>query len=136
MDANDHQFEFGGYFCASPLLQIMWTTFGGRAKKDPKFAENINGVLICLVCCVVEHRLKILAGVDIFARFDNRARGKRLRLNGQLRDSSVEMPDELDPPVDSDGEKENGNGNNDGNGNGDGDGSGGGDGDSDFDLDR
>ena len=57
----------------------MWTTYGGRAKKDKQFAENINDVLISLVCCVVEHRLKIRRGIETYIKFDYRARGNTAR---------------------------------------------------------
>ena len=59
-------------------MQLMWVTYGGRAKRDKKFVENINDVLISLMCCVVEHRLKIVRGVDTYIKFDNRARGNTL----------------------------------------------------------
>ena len=59
-------------------MQLMWVTYGGRAKRDKKFVENINDVLISLMCCVVKHRLKILRGVDTYIKFDNRARGNTL----------------------------------------------------------
>ena len=53
----------------------MWITYGGRARKDGKFVENINDVIIYLVCCIVEHRLKVQRGIDTFLKFDNRISG-------------------------------------------------------------
>ena len=65
----------GGYFSAPQLGNLMWITYGGRARKDRKFVENINDVIICLVCCIVEYRLKVQQGIDTFLKFDNKASG-------------------------------------------------------------
>ena len=65
----------GGYFCAPQLMNFMWITWGPRAKKDTKFIDKINNVLICLLCCVIEHQLHVTRGEKTFTKFDNRARG-------------------------------------------------------------
>ena len=53
----------------------MWITYRGKARKDGKFVENLNDVIICLVCCIVEHRLKVQRGIDKFLKFANKASG-------------------------------------------------------------
>ena len=63
----------------------MWITYGGRAREDRKFVENINDVIICLVCCIVKHRLKVQRRIDTFLKFDNRA-----SVNSQIKYPKVE----------------------------------------------
>ena len=57
----------GSYFSEPQLLYLMWATYATRAKKDSKFIENINDVLICLICCLVEHRLKFIRVIQPLA---------------------------------------------------------------------
>ena len=52
----------------------MRKTYSKRVEDDSKFVENVNEVIICLICCVVEHRLGILRGRAVYAHFDNRSR--------------------------------------------------------------
>ena len=56
-------------------MNLMWKPYGKRVEDDSKFVENVNDVIICVICCVVEHRLGILGGRDVYAHFDNRSRG-------------------------------------------------------------
>ena len=67
-------------------MDMMWKTYGKRARDDNKFVENINDVIICLICCIVEHRLHVIRGKDGFAKFDYRARGNTLY---NIRDSQA-----------------------------------------------
>ena len=59
-------------------MHFMWVSWGNRAKNDDKFIQNINDVVICLICCVVEHRLRVFIsqGDQKGAIYDNKCRGK------------------------------------------------------------
>ena len=56
-------------------MNLMWKTYRKKVEDDSKFVDNVNDVIICIICCVVEHRLGILCGSDVYAHFDNRSRG-------------------------------------------------------------
>ena len=49
--------------------------YGRRVRDDNIFVENVNDVLICTLCRIVEHHLGVTWGKDAFAKFDYRARG-------------------------------------------------------------
>ena len=54
-------------------MQLMWVTYRSQAKRDYKFAENMNDVRICLLGYVVEHWLKVIRGLCTLGNFDNQA---------------------------------------------------------------
>ena len=56
-------------------MNLMWKTYGKRVEDDSKFVENVNDVIICLICCVVEHRLGMLWGREVYGHFYYRSRG-------------------------------------------------------------
>ena len=56
-------------------MNLMWKTYRKKVEDDSKFVDNVNDVIICIICCVVEHWLGILCGSDVYAHFDNRSRG-------------------------------------------------------------
>ena len=65
---------------------MMWKTHSKRAWDVNKFGDNINDIIICLICCVIEHQLQVVHGEDGFAKFDYRARGNTLY---NIRDSET-----------------------------------------------
>ena len=62
-----------GYFYAHQLMHIMLKIYGKRVRDENKFVGNINDVVICLICYVVEHRLGVIQVKDRFvSKFDYR----------------------------------------------------------------